>query len=286
MASLSCRAAVAQSISVSVPGSRVSSANARRGCGGVSLRSSFVSRLELGGSVKLVSCVRSKACVLKTAGVRAAVGADNVVTEPATSIKFSSSLTVPDSSTALSLLGVGVRLKQIAFLKVQVYALGIYAEVSNMAASLASFKGTPTDILVKNDALFKKLAEAPVEKAIQIKLVRDVDGATFWGALDEALVPRLKASDGAGAEGDAALAALGNVFKDRSLKKGFVITLTWVQPSTLKIAVAENESASLKTESSIESKSLLFALYDVFLGLDAVSPSAKASVAEGITKLL
>ena len=53
----------------------------------------------------------------------------------------------------------GVRLKQIAFLKVQVYALGIYAEVSNMAASLASFKGTPTDILVKNDALFKKLAE-------------------------------------------------------------------------------------------------------------------------------
>jgi hypothetical protein len=36
-----------------------------------------------------------------------AVGADNVVTEPATSIKFSSSLTVPDSSTTLSLLGVG-----------------------------------------------------------------------------------------------------------------------------------------------------------------------------------
>ena len=54
----------------------------------------------------------------------------------------------------------------------------------------------------------------------------------------------------------------------------------------VQIAVAENESASLKTESSIESKSLLFALYDVFLGLDAVSPSAKASVAEGITKLL
>ena len=36
-----------------------------------------------------------------------AVEADNVVTEPATSIKFSSSLTVPDSSTTLSLLGVG-----------------------------------------------------------------------------------------------------------------------------------------------------------------------------------
>ena len=77
-------------------------------------------------------------------------------------------------------------------------------------------------------------AADPVEKALQIKLARDVDGATFWGALDEALVPRLKAS-GAGADGDAALAAFGNVFKNRSLKKGFVITLTWVQPSTLKV---------------------------------------------------
>jgi hypothetical protein len=54
----------------------------------------------------------------------------------------------------------------------------------------------------------------------------------------------------------------------------------------VQIAVAESESANLKTELSIESKSLLLALYDVFLGPDAVSPSAKAAVAEGITKLL
>lgn len=53
----------------------------------------------------------------------------------------------------------GVRLKQIAFLKVQVYAIGIYAEISDIAASFSSFKGTPPDILVKDDALFKKLAE-------------------------------------------------------------------------------------------------------------------------------
>lgn len=197
------------------------------------MRSSFVCQSELGASLRLSSAVSSTGAVKKTFKVRASVGADNVVTEPATSIKFSSSLTVPDSSTTLSLLGVGVRLKQIAFLKVQVYAIGIYAEISDIAASFSSFKGTPPDILVKDDALFKKLAEAPVEKALQIKLARDVDGATFWGALDEALVPRLKAS-GAGAEGDAALAAFGNVFKNRSLKKGFVITLTWVKPSTLK----------------------------------------------------
>ena len=54
---------------------------------------------------------------------------------------------------------VGVRLKQIAFLKVQVYAVGIYAEISDIATSFASFKGQKLDILVKDDALFKKLSE-------------------------------------------------------------------------------------------------------------------------------
>jgi hypothetical protein len=57
------------------------------------------------------------------------------------------------------LMCAGVRLKQIAFLKVQVYGIGIYAEISDIAASFSSFKGTPPDILVKDDALFKKLAE-------------------------------------------------------------------------------------------------------------------------------
>lgn len=65
-------------------------------------------------------------------------------------------------------------------------------------------------------------------------LAREVDGATFWGALDEALVPRLKAAS-AGADGDAALAAFGKVFQGRSLKQGTVIILTWAQPSSLKV---------------------------------------------------
>lgn len=85
---------------------------------------------------------------------------------------------------------------------------------------------------------------APVEKALQIVLARDVDGATFWGALDEALVPRLKA-EGAGADGDKALAALGDVFRSRSLKKGFVITLTWVQPTSLKVVICIPTSLKL-----------------------------------------
>ena len=45
------------------------------------------------------------------AGCVCAVGADNVVTEPATSINFATSLTVPGSSTELSFLGAGMLLE-------------------------------------------------------------------------------------------------------------------------------------------------------------------------------
>lgn len=287
MALLSCRA-VSQSISislssVSVAASKPASRTNATKCGSARLQSSLVAGSQLGTSSILSVTAKSKVSVNKVLGVRAAVGADNVVTEPATSIKFALLLTVPDSSNTLTFLGAGVREKQIAFLKVKVYAVGVYAQ-PDVAASLASWKGKSAADLVKDEALFQELAQAPVEKALQIKLARDVDGATFWGALDEALVPRLTAS-GAGADGDAALAEFGNVFKNRSLQKGYVITLTWVQPSTLRIAVAESEAANLKTEASIESKALLSALYDVFLGTSAVSPSAKAAVAEGISKL-
>jgi hypothetical protein len=75
---------------------------------------------------------------------------------------------------------------------------------------------------------------APFEKALEIVLARDVDGATFWGALDEALVPRLKAADN-GVHGEAALADFGKVFQGRALKQGTRIILAWVQPSNLKV---------------------------------------------------
>lgn len=247
----------------------------------ICLRSSVFASSEL----KSPSLVRaSELSGRKRLRINAAVGADNVVTEPATSINFATSLTVPGSSTELSFLGAGVREKQIAFLKVKVYAVGVYAE-GQVRASLKSWTGKSAAELATDDAVYKELAEAPVEKALQIVLARDVDGATFWGALDEALVPRLKAG-GAGADGDKALAALGDVFRSRSLKKGFVITFTWVQPTSLKIALSESPSAPLNNEASIESKALLSALFDVFLGPNAVSPSAKLAVADGIAKLI
>lgn len=56
------------------------------------------------------------------------------------------------------LVCTGVREKQIAFLKVKVYAVGVYAQ-PDVAASLASWKGKSAADLVKDEALFQELAQ-------------------------------------------------------------------------------------------------------------------------------
>ncbi|KAI5063538.1 hypothetical protein GOP47_0022085 [Adiantum capillus-veneris] len=122
---------------------------------------------------------------------------------------------------------------------------------------------------------------ASMEKSIKIVLVRDVDGATFWGALDEAVAPRLKAAN-AGAAGQEALDAFGEVFRGRSLKQGTSIFLTWVQPSRLQVAVSSDSMVPESVEASIVSADLVSSLFDVYLGENPVSPSTKAAVASGV----
>lgn len=212
------------------------------------------------------------------------VGAEQVEIEPTTNVKFPTSILAPGGSSPLSLVGTGYREKSIAFIRVKVYAIGMYFDV-NISASLASWKGKRGDELSKDVSFFKAIAEAPVEKGIRIVLVRDVDGATFWGALDEAVTARLKAAD-AGAAGQDALDAFGEVFRGRSLKQGTSIYLTWVQPFKLQVAVSGDSMVPETVEASIVSAALVSSLFDVYLGENPVSPTAKASIASGLESLL
>lgn len=214
----------------------------------------------------------------------AAVGADNVEVEPATNVKFPISILAPGGSEPLSLVGTGFREKNIAFIRVKVYAVGFYLD-NAISACLAAWKGKSGDGLSNQASFFKAVAEAPVEKSIRLVLVRDVDGATFWGALDEALTPRLKAAK-AGAAGQEALNAFGEVFRGRTLKQGTTIYLTWIQPFNLQVAVSGDGLIPATVEASIVSAALVAALYDVYLGENPVSPTVKASLASGIASLL
>lgn len=75
-----------------------------------------------------------------------------------------------------------------------------------------------------------------MEKSLQIALVRDVDGKTFWDALDEAVSPRVKAPTDVD---KLALSTFRNIFQALSLKKGTLILLTWLEPSQMLVCLVE-----------------------------------------------
>ena len=75
---------------------------------------------------------------------------------------------------------------------------------------------------------------ASLAKSLQIILVRDVDGKTFWDALSDAISPRIvepKTVD------ETALSTFRGVFLDCPLKKGTFIILTWLNPSRLLVSL-------------------------------------------------
>lgn len=74
----------------------------------------------------------------------------------------------------------------------------------------------------------------PQEKALQIVLVRDVDGKTFWDALDEAVSPRIQ--DPSPVD-ESALSTFRSIFQGRSLRKGTLIFLTWMEPSKMLVSM-------------------------------------------------
>ncbi|CAI9088902.1 OLC1v1023356C1 [Oldenlandia corymbosa var. corymbosa] len=201
--------------------------------------------------------------------------------EPATKVKFQTSLSLPGCSSPLSLLGTGYREKVFAIIGVKVYAAGLYVNQS-VLAKLDAWKGSSSADLQQDSAIFDTIFLAPLEKSLQIVLVRDVDGKTFWDALDEAISPRIKVPTPVD---DTALSSFRSIFQGRSLNKGTLIFLTWLDSTKLLVSVSSNGLPST-IDATIESANVTSALFDVFLGRDPVSPTLKASVSTGLSALL
>ncbi|TYH35394.1 hypothetical protein ES332_D13G190300v1 [Gossypium tomentosum] len=209
------------------------------------------------------------------------VGTADYTEEPATKVKFRTSLSVPDCSTSLSLLGTGYREKVFAIIGVKVYAAGLYVNPS-ILSKLDAWKGRSAAQIQDDMPLFKSFFEDPMEKSLQIVLVRDVDGKTFWDALDEAISPRIKAPTPVD---ESALSTFRGIFQGRPLNKGTSIFLTWPHPSKMLVAVS-SDGLPTSTDATIESPNVGSALFDVFFGDAPVSPSLKTSVATGLATIL
>ncbi|CAI8593346.1 unnamed protein product [Vicia faba] len=203
------------------------------------------------------------------------------IEEPATNVKFQTSSSFPGCTDSLTLFGTGFREKVFAIIGVKVYAAGLYLNQS-IVTDLNGWKGKSKDVIQGSSSLFNTIFQSPLEKSLQIILVRDVDGKTFWDALIDAISPRIVKPTTAD---ETALTTFRSVFQDRSLKKGTFIFLTWLNPSKLLVSVS-SEGVPSSVDATIESANVTHALFDVFLGDKPVSPSLKSSVAERLSKVL
>lgn len=100
--------------------------------------------------------------------------------------------------------------------------------------SICIFLDPHTDTLTQTWLTLLLLIAAPFEKSLQIILVRDVDGKTFWDALNDAISPRIKSPTPVD---DSALSTFRSTFEGQPLKKGTFIFLTWPLPSKMLVSL-------------------------------------------------
>jgi hypothetical protein len=96
------------------------------------------------------------------------------VTEPRTGVAF------PAKEDDMTLLGVGLRTK--TFLKVKVYAIGLYVSDAALTGPLAAHRGRPV-----MPELYHDLVWGDFPKAVVMKFVRDTTASQIRDAFYEAL---------------------------------------------------------------------------------------------------
>ncbi|KAL7591892.1 hypothetical protein Lser_V15G35031 [Lactuca serriola] len=218
---------------------------------------------------------------IKAAASSSSEFASDYAEEPATNVKFPTLLNLPGCSSSLSLIGTGFREKVFAIIGVKVYAAGLYIN-PKIIDKLDAWKGRTSAQIQDDSSLFDLIYQAPLEKSLQIVLVRDVDGKTFWDALNDAISPRIKSPN---AIDETALSDFRGIFQNRPLKKGTFIFLTWLDSSKILIHLSY-EGIPSTSEATIESENVTRSLFDVFFGRDPVSPSLKASISNGLASIL
>lgn len=111
-----------------------------------------------------------------------------------------------------------------------------FSNVTTLYSFISLYNALKRVILTVNNLIniCLYMIAASFEKSLQIILVRDVDGKTFWDALSDAISPRIQQPT---TTDETALTTFRGVFLDRPLKKGAIIILTWLNPSGLLVSL-------------------------------------------------
>lgn len=211
-------------------------------------------------------------------GVALPAGAQTVE-EPSSKVPFPVTLQAPGGGTQ-ALAGTGIRTK--TFLKVKVYAFGLYVDAAQAAPALGAWKGKDAKALEKDEAFYGALLGMKFPMTLRLVMTRNVGGEDMAEAFDGALRPRVQ--EAAAAKnmpgGEAALETFRGYFSVDEMTDGSELLFSCTPDGTLQSRVKGEDKAP------IQSAALCWALFDVYLGPNPISGDGKKKVIARLPDLM
>lgn len=180
------------------------------------------------------------------------------VAEPKTGVEFDA------QADGQSLLGVGLRVKKILFIKAKVYAVGLYVADSALAGPLAIHADEPG-----TPAFFEDLVWGDFDKQLTLKFVRGLDQKKIQGAMREALEGKTDAD---------LLDRFVSYFPE--IERGQECVLRWAPGGSLETTMAG------EAKPPIRSKEFAAALFGLYVGQQPLQDDIKQGLVARAPALL
>jgi hypothetical protein len=202
------------------------------------------------------------------------------VVEPRSGRAFPITLRVPGGNDFHTLVGTGIRTK--TFLRVQVYAFGLYVDAPTATSALQAWAGRSARDLEQDQSFYRALLEGRFGMTLRLVMTRDVSGDDMAEAFDDALRPRVvrAARELNMRGGEAALARFRSYFDVEELTEGTELLFSWLPDGTLVSSVRG------QVKGEIPSRAVGWALFDVYLGAEPISEDGKKSLVTRFPELL
>jgi Chalcone isomerase-like len=200
--------------------------------------------------------LRLLAATSALAFLAAASPAEDVV-EPASGVTF------PVKRDGATLLGTGLRVKKIAFIKAKVYAVGLYVGDAALAGPLSAHRGKTAD-----PAFFKDLVWGDFPKEVVLHFVRNVGQGRIQDAMREALEGAAKGP----------LDAFVSYFPE--VKTGQECILRWGSGGVLETTMAG------ESRPPIRDKAFAAAVFALYVGEHPLQDDIKAGLTSRAAELL
>jgi hypothetical protein len=230
--------------------------------------------------ISLVFAVPLAALVVSGPTATAQEEEQGVVHERGSGVAFPVELAVPGTEMTHVITGTGIRTK--TFLKVKVYAFGLYVDPVAARTALVDYAGMEGKDLEKNDAFFDTVLEQDFGMTLRLVMTRDVGGEDMAEAFDGALRPRVQqaAAERDMPGGEAALDEFRGFFSVDEMTKESEIVFSCAPDGTLRTSVKG------EVQAEIISGALCWALFDVYLGEDPISGGGKKNIGKAFADVL